>query len=382
MKKVVLASFAKFPEGDSNAVHFLNIGSIFSELGYDVSFVGFGERDLNNSFGKVYSLNRSIQSNLISKVRNHLHMDSKLLQFLFKNYADADVVIIAACLSKQSLNKLQKFYSKHSPKTQLLLSMTEMYTRDEFDNYNYFVKRGFKRNQFLNTTFNNKYYKVICISKFLKENFDKRGFKTLYLPFVFSNKYIGKLQKAEHDKINYLYAGSPDNKDMLLDIVRAFSELSDENKNKIALKIVGVNKEWFEKRDSSLIKKVSSFITFCGRVPREEISRFYIDADYSLLLRDENKLFVKAGCPTKIIESLFYGVPPVTNLFGDLPDFLYDSENSIIANGHSISEFKEAIIKSINNYDLHEKLSKNALKTANSVFEVSNYTVPMKEFLK
>ena len=381
MKKVVLASFAKFPEGDSNAVHFLNIGSIFFELGYEVSYVGFGKQELDNQFGKVYSLASKSKSRLINRINSHLNMDSKLLKFLFENFIDADVVIIAACLSKSSLNKLRKFYAKHSPKTQLIISMTEAYTRDEFDNFNYFTKRGFKRNQYLNNDFEDKYYKVICISKYLKQSFDNRGFKTIYLPFIFSKKYIGENNSVPHGKINYLYAGSPDNKDMLLEIIKTFMKLPEDYQNKIEFNIVGVTKDWLSRRDQSL-KDIPSFIKFHGRVSRDEVVKFYEAADYSVLLRDESKQFVKAGCPTKIVESLFYGVPPVTNSFGDLSDYLVDSRNSFISNGHSIEEFKDTIIKSINNHDLHEKMKKEALKTAYSCFETNNYIDSMKEFLK
>ena len=134
--------------------------------------------------------------------------------------------------------------------------------------------------------------------------------------------------------------------------------------------------------DLALLDKVSSFATFHGRMSRSEVVNFYKTADYALLLRDENKLFVKAGCPTKIVESLFYGVPPITNLFGDLSEYLIDSKNSIIASEHSIEEFKTAIIKSIKLIDSHKELSDGAIKTAHSYFESSKYLNQMKEFIR
>lgn len=62
-----------------------------------------------------------------------------------------------------------------------------------------------------------------------------------------------------------------------------------------------------------------------------------------MLIRDENLRYAKAGFPTKIVESLACGTPPLCNYSSDLELYLKDRQNSIIANGHTAKDVCEAV---------------------------------------
>lgn len=382
MKKVVFASFAKFPRGDSNAIHFVNIGSIFCDLGYDVSYLGYGSLNSNDEFGHYYSLKKTHKNSFLAKVINHLNMGGRLCKVLKHSFNVADVVVLSGCLKKNQFKNLRKYFLIHSPKTNFVLSMTEEYTRDEFDNFDYFVKRGFKINKYLNNEFDDKATKILAISSYLNDKFLNKGFESLYLPFVFSDKFNQMPESVKHDKINFLYCGSPDNKDKLLEMLEAFSQLDKEFTRKIHLNLVGINETWINERNSNLYGKLKDFATCFGRKDYEFVRNIYAESDYSILLRDGNKTFVKAGCPTKIVESLFYGVCPVTNLTSDLGKYLEDGVNSIVVKDCSVESFEESLINSINNFDKINNLKKNARLTYEKHFKASNYKDKVKEFLQ
>ena len=382
MKTVVFASFAKFPNGDSNAIHLVNMGTIFSNIGYATKFVGFGSKDSSDTFGKYLSLNVSHKNNLISKISNHIAMDRKIYSFLKKLSPSPDVIVISGSLSNKYYKKLANHFEKKSPNTQLLISMTEQYTKDEFDHLSFLVKRGYKRNQYLNEKFSDKRYKMLCISRYLYSHFKGKGFKSLFLPFVFSNKYIGQINSNKHDKLNFIYSGSPDNKDRLIEMLNAFSGLSDEYKRIIHLNLLGVDENWINKKEPNLLNKIKEFTTVYGRKDYTSVKQIYSISDYSILLRDDKKLYAMAGCPTKVTESLFFKVVPITNLTGDLKDYLIDNKNAFIVKQCSTESFKKGILRAIENKSNINIMKKNCYETSQEFLESSNYNKKLEDFLK
>jgi glycosyltransferase involved in cell wall biosynthesis len=94
-----------------------------------------------------------------------------------------------------------------------------------------------------------------------------------------------------------------------------------------------------------------------------------------LLIRDENLRYAKAGFPTKIVESLACGTPPLCNYSSDLELYLEDKKNSIIANGHTSRDVYEAVKKAllITNENDRSLMRENSRKLALSSFDYSVY---------
>lgn len=114
-------------------------------------------------------------------------------------------------------------------------------------------------------------------------------------------------------------------------MIKGFDLLPSNFKSKIEVNIYGVHekqaKKWFS---TKLYKRISKFVNFYTNVKREQLINAIMHSDFSILLRNSDEEFAKAGFPTKISESLFYGVPPITNISSDLNDYLIDKYNSII----------------------------------------------------
>lgn len=67
-----------------------------------------------------------------------------------------------------------------------------------------------------------------------------------------------------------------------------------------------------------------------GRISRTEVLEDIKCLTFSILLREENLRYAKAGFPTKVVESLFCKTPVICNISSDLAKYLNDGENSMI----------------------------------------------------
>lgn len=200
-----------------------------------------------------------------------------------------------------------------------------------------------------------------------------RGLKCIYVPFSFNLSFISEHIKKPHPHqgINYIYCGNPENKDLLPTIIKAFSNFSQKmTENKVHLDVIGVDEKWVTKHHAGSFD--SYHIRFLGRQNRDAIFKSYAKSDYSILLRDENKIFAKAGFPTKISESMILGVPPITNLTSNLSDYL-SNENSIIVKGHEESDLLNALFYSVSDIASNQARKNAAHITAKANFDIEKY---------
>ena len=105
-------------------------------------------------------------------------------------------------------------------------------------------------------------------------------------------------------------------------------------------------------------------------------------ADYTLLLRDASLRYAKAGFPTKIVESLSCGTPPVCNLSSDLSLYLKDGENAVLAENHSPEAFCVAL-RTVLSFSSDERNSMrlSARKTAREQFDYKIFAESLKQLL-
>ena len=161
--------------------------------------------------------------------------------------------------------------------------------------------------------------------------------------------------------------------------------MSDEQKAKIELHIVGATEEQLKSvcgTDASTIEQLKGILTAHGRVSHDRAIAHVRDADYTLLFRDASLRYAKAGFPTKIVESLSCGTPPVCNLSSDLGLYLKDGENAHIAADHSSENIKTALEQAINTCATSRTAMRvYARKTAEEYFDYNNYTEVLAQLL-
>jgi len=226
----------------------------------------------------------------------------------------------------------------------------------------------------------NEKWDVISISQFLYNWFLERCHRTVKIPVIldmFDTEEPEFFVPNTNDKVIFTYAGAPGKKDYLDTILIGFSLLDKKLLGKVAIHIIGVNRDQLINAcgvDAIIIDKLGTALNIHGRVPHEEAVSWVRRADFTLLLRDEKLRYAIAGFPTKIVESLKYGTPPICNISSDLGQYLVDQKNAIIIDGCN-SESVEKAIRTALQMDAIDRVSmrKAARETAVKNFDYRLY---------
>ena len=117
------------------------------------------------------------------------------------------------------------------------------------------------------------------------------------------------------------------------------------------------------------VKKFNSRITFFGRLSHKESLEYVKRADYSLIIRDDNRL-TKAGFPTKFTESISCGTAVISTDNSDLKKYIVNGNNGYIVS-------KESFTSDIN-YILDRNLT---LIFDNTIFDYRNYISQTEKFI-
>lgn len=108
--------------------------------------------------------------------------------------------------------------------------------------------------------------------------------------------------------------------------------LHTNDRYELIINIIGITKQQYEKLYSKQAPEVG--VNFLGRISHKEAIQQIKSADWSIIIRDNNKV-VRAGFPTKIVESITCGIPVIANEFSNITDYL-DDGNSIICTQKTI----------------------------------------------
>lgn len=229
---------------------------------------------------------------------------------------------------------------------------------------------------------------VIVISKFLESFFANKGVKRIYYyPITFDVAKMPHFNKKNYyNKITFLYAGSPGGKrDLINEILIAFSLLNSIEKSKVKLFVCGINRNDLHKEGvtKSTISKIEEFTKILGKISKNELYGLMENINFTLLLKNENMVFSNAGFPTKMAESFSFGIPMLTNLSGDISIYLEDNFNGFISQSSSAKDFVVVLRKAIHSVEQnqHQFLSKNARATATEKLNTPSYIKSFNNFL-
>ena len=384
MRKAVIVTENSYPEGDAGAVRQHAFAKILKQLGYDVLVIGYG-KNFDNKICKYDGVNfisfRPNQENIISRIICRVKFGTKVYRYIKQHYNFLDVLMVVDIMP-QSFKKIEKL--KRIYNCVLIHDSVEWYSPEEFKNGKFNL--AYIRKDYTNKTAINNLWNVIAISSFLEEYFKQRNNNVKRIPVIMDIKKITPRLKCieNSEKFIFVYAGGPGKKDYLKEIIEGFSFLSLEQRKIVEVNIIGVNEDQLVKScdvSIDLINSIKDCLKIYGRISRDETLELVKRADYSLLIRDESLRYSKAGFPTKIVESLACGTPPLCNLTSDLGLYLKNEENSIIALGHTSKDVYKAIIHAISITDINKRnfMRESARKLAEDSFHYSRYVSSLKE---
>lgn len=147
------------------------------------------------------------------------------------------------------------------------------------------------------------------------------------------NKYIAYCGKASN------------NKDGVDQLIKAFAIVSPKYPD-ILLYIIGQAPDKNDKDNNAQLAEqlgVADKVVFTGVVPYQEMPQMLTDATILALDRPDN-IQAKYGFPTKLGEYLLTGNPVVVTAVGDIPLFIKDGRNGMVANPECPEDFASKIV--------------------------------------
>ena len=381
-KTILIVSGCKYPEGDAGSVRIHALAKLFEKCGYKTVVIGKGavsSLDSQIYDGIQFYSFRQHESNAIGKYRDAVEFAGKLKKHLDQHGKEYSHILIVDIPFKAIKNT--KCYAQKNSIT-LLHDSLEWYSESEFR----FGKMNpmYRHRDKLNRRIIDQEFDVIAISKYLENHFKEKGCKTIRIPAILTQTEIITDEKP-FTPIIITYAGLPEKKDKIVEILDSFSSLSDSIKSRLELRIVGISLNQLKKRfnlSDNRILRYKQGIQFYGRIPRQEVQELLRETHYTIFYRDASERYAKAGFPTKVAESTCYGVPVITNLSSDLSLYLVDCQNSIVISD-GVDGIREAFEKVCTiSKEQYVHMSNAAINTFRNSFYFDVYMNPMIGFLE
>lgn len=326
----------ELPDKNAAAQRVVGIAKGLRELGHTVVFLNslkkcdkmIEPREVEYYGFKCYEYKRENK-------RDYLLLGDKALEQIEKIQPNA---IIAYNYPAIALEKIRRYCKKNN--TKCFADTTEWY--QAFGNNPIYRIIKNMDTMYRMTRVQKKLDGVIAISRYLYDYY-KDEVKTIIIPpIVDMNDKKWGINAHKNDKITtFVYAGSPSAQKERLDLItRAIEQIPSQYP--VLLNVVGIDENEF-KMMYKWTTPISDRVKFWGRVDHIKAIEIIKQSSWSIILRDNNQV-VKAGFPTKLVESISCGTPVIVNDFSNIKEYL-DDTNSIM-----ISDFYEinfAVIKAI-----------------------------------
>ena len=217
----------------------------------------------------------------------------------------------------------------------------------------------------------------------LESYYKAKGMKTICLPIMADSQEFPVKQKR-FDKWRFIIPANGKMKDALADMLGAFSELECDELGKLELHLCGVKeeavrdilgKEQFEKLKSSMI--IHKWMKY------EQLIDLYQEMHFLVLAREISQMTL-ANFPSKVPETMCFGIVPIVSEVGDYTKFyLQDGVNSFFIHGSEIEECKAAIRRALQlTQGEFLAVSKEALYCAKNRFDYRKWTNTVREMLE
>lgn len=175
-----------------------------------------------------------------------------------------------------------------------------------------------------------------------------------------------------------VYCGNPGLKDDLGIVIQAIAQVDPEGQY-LELKIAGPDATQVAQLPG--VKSVPPSVRALGRLSSADSVALMASATWAPLVRPDRR-FAHAGFPTKMVEALAVGTPPIVNITSDLGRYLVHGENALVLRDARVSSLaktlEEALLFSVDKLD---GMSRRARATAENNFDIGGYPVQLGAWL-
>lgn len=227
---------------------------------------------------------------------------------------------------------------------------------------------------------------LIVISNALKQYFVEKGVPEKKIQIVNimvdPNRFIG-LEYGNSSEKYIAYCGTAsNNKDGVDELIRSFSLFSKRHPD-YKLVIIGrvpSRHEEFGNQRLAADLGISDQVVFTGIVSPEVIPHILSGASILALDRPDNTQ-ARYGFPTKLGEYLLSGRPVVVTAVGDIPLYLKDRENALVANPQDPQSFADKLSWVADNPEQASVIGRNGHDLAKKEFNYITETRKLINFL-
>jgi glycosyltransferase involved in cell wall biosynthesis len=147
-------------------------------------------------------------------------------------------------------------------------------------------------------------------------------------------------------------------------LISALSNL----KNDFKAMIVGSGNELLKLRNQAEDLGISDKVTFVGRVPQEELAKYYREAALVVVPSRAPETFCLVGP-----EAMSYGTPVVGVDVGGITEWLKDNVNGLLVAGYNPEALSEAIDRLLSDPDTARRLGERGRVDYENKFHINSY---------
>ncbi len=322
----------ELPDRNAAAHRVIGIAKAIKELGNEVYFLNYTSAAIESSWNTYFGF--ECYDNPKQGLAKQITDISDVLMIIREKQIDSVIMYNYPAIT---MSRLLKWCKKASVKC--YADATEWYVTEGKSLYS-IIKTWDSETRMKKLHF--KMDGVIAISEYLYQYY-KDKVPTVKIPPVVDiqdDKWSDNLQK-DSNRCTFVYAGSPSAQKECLDkIVDAVEKTISPS----LLQIIGITKEQYETMYRTTYTGTKT--EFLGRVDHTRVITLVKQANWSVIIRENNQV-VKAGFPTKLVESISCGTPVIANRFSNIDDYL-NEDNSILCDMNSIeTAVNEACGKSV-----------------------------------
>ena len=227
---------------------------------------------------------------------------------------------------------------------------------------------------------------VSCASRWFRNHVPNQH--TVLWPFVLDTTRPEWRRSPTPDATqppHLIYSGSPGprmHKDRLPVMISSLARLSNEG-HAFRVSIAGITEQQYLEivpGHRSQVAELGDRLQFLGRIPHEDSLALLRSANFSVFFREPNRVS-NTGFSTKFVEAITLGIPVISNPTSDIPLYLRDGENGILAKSIADSDVDAALRRAVT-FSTEQRQAMIAACRSDNPFDMRAWQEDARDFLK
>lgn len=384
MNRVFICGYFNFPRGGAAANYVQSFAKVFLRLGKNVIVISNINPNIKlegNKYQEIQVENVQLREDKLGHYIDFNFLMGKYYEQILSGLSvDCSDLIIAYSRDSFILNSVLKIGKKVGAKTGVCL--VEWFEKKDYGKW--FRNVEYWKSQISFYRVNLKFDYIFPISTYIEGYYKKKNCKTFRLPSLVDTEEFEYNEKKITDKRIFIFPGNGKMKDALEETIQAFALLRDEEILKLEFHICGVGKLAKQIiKENKLENSPAGKIVIHEWMPYEELIDLYRRAHFMILARDISRMTL-ANFPSKIPETLSYGIIPICSRVGDYTKlYLMDGVNSLIMDGCDVQTILHGIRRALamSDQDIINYSNKCRI-TAETKFDYKQWVKPLDKFLE